>query len=90
MTNLWSTVTVGNLKLPHRLQMAPMTRNRALPDGTPGDISTEYYGQRTSLGLLISEGIQISDDGQGYLMTPGFYLVLMGRRFLKTRNTSGK
>lgn len=73
MSNLWSTVTVGSLKLPHRLSMAPMTRSRALPDGTPGNLSAEYYAQRASLGLLISEGTQVSDDGQGYLMTPGIY-----------------
>lgn len=73
MTELWSPVTVGKLKLSHRLAMAPMARCRALPDGTPGDLSAEYYGQRASLGLLISEGTQPSDDGQGYLNTPGIY-----------------
>lgn len=73
MTKIWNSVTLGNLKLPHRLAMAPMTRNRALADGTPGNLSEEYYGQRASLGLLISEGAQISDDAQGYLMTPGIY-----------------
>jgi len=53
--------------------MAPMTRSRALPDGTPGPLAAEYYTQRASLGLLISEGAQPSDDGQGYLSTPGIY-----------------
>ena len=53
--------------------MAPMTRSRALPDGTPGELSPLYYAQRASLGLLISEGTQPSDDGQGYLFTPGIY-----------------
>ncbi|SFL92724.1 2,4-dienoyl-CoA reductase [Gracilibacillus orientalis] len=73
MTNLWRSTTVGSLKLSHRLAMAPMTRSRALPDGTPGNLSAEYYAQRASLGLLISEGTQPSDDGQGYLTTPGIY-----------------
>lgn len=73
MTKLWNSTTVGKLKLPHRLAMAPMTRSRALLDGTPGDLSAEYYAQRASLGLLISEGTQPSDDGQGYLTTPGIY-----------------
>jgi 2,4-dienoyl-CoA reductase-like NADH-dependent reductase (Old Yellow Enzyme family) len=50
-----------------------MTRSRALPDGTPGDLSALYYAQRASLGLLISEGTQPSEDGQGYLFTPGIY-----------------
>jgi 2,4-dienoyl-CoA reductase-like NADH-dependent reductase (Old Yellow Enzyme family) len=50
-----------------------MTRSRALPDGTPGPLAAEYYAQRASLGLLITEGVQPSDDGQGYLNTPGIY-----------------
>jgi 2,4-dienoyl-CoA reductase-like NADH-dependent reductase (Old Yellow Enzyme family) len=50
-----------------------MTRSRANPDGTPGPLAAEYYAQRASLGLLITEGTQPSDDGQGYLNTPGIY-----------------
>lgn len=73
MTELWNSVTVGRLTLPHRLAMAPMTRSRALPDGTPGELAPLYYAQRASLGLLISEGTQPSADGQGYLFTPGIY-----------------
>ncbi|MFP7736234.1 alkene reductase [Priestia aryabhattai] len=64
---------MGKLNLPHRLAMASMIRIRALPDGTPGDLSAEYYAQRASLGLLISEGTQPSEDGQGYNTTPGIY-----------------
>ena len=73
MNTLWSPVRVGKLNLNHRLAMAPMTRSRAMPDGTPGDSAAEYYAQRASLGLLISEGTQPSDDGQGYTTTPGIY-----------------
>lgn len=73
MTKLWSPVRVGGLELPHRLAMSPMTRSRALPDGTPGELSSLYYAQRASLGLLISEGTQPSEDGQGYVFTPGIY-----------------
>ncbi len=73
MTDLWSPITLGGNTLPHRLAMAPMTRSRAKPDGTPGDLAAEYYAQRASLGLLITEGTQPSDDGQGYLATPGIY-----------------
>lgn len=73
MTDLWTPINVGSISLPHRLAMAPMTRSRAKPDGTPGDLAPEYYSQRASLGLLISEGTQPSDDGQGYLATPGIY-----------------
>lgn len=73
MINVWSPITVGNMVLPHRLAMAPMTRSRAKPDGTPGDLAPTYYAQRASIGLLITEGTQPSDDGQGYLATPGIY-----------------
>lgn len=50
-----------------------MTRSRSNPDGTPGDLAAEYYGQRASLGLIITEGTQPSADGQGYANTPGIY-----------------
>jgi 2,4-dienoyl-CoA reductase-like NADH-dependent reductase (Old Yellow Enzyme family) len=53
--------------------MAPMTRSRAQPDGTPGPLAADYYAQRASLGLLISEGTQPSPDGQGYAHTPGIH-----------------
>jgi 2,4-dienoyl-CoA reductase-like NADH-dependent reductase (Old Yellow Enzyme family) len=72
-TSLWQPFTLGRIDLPHRLALAPMTRNRANADGTPGDLAAEYYGQRSSLGLLITEGTQPSADGQGYVNTPGIY-----------------
>jgi 2,4-dienoyl-CoA reductase-like NADH-dependent reductase (Old Yellow Enzyme family) len=55
------------MELAQRFAMAPMTRSRAKVDGTPGDLATEYYAQRAAAGLMISEGTQPSDDGQGYL-----------------------
>lgn len=64
---------IGNLELPHRLAMAPMTRSRAQEDGTPGELTSHYYAQRASMGLIITEGTQPSDDGQGYLWSPGIY-----------------
>lgn len=73
MAKLWSSVKVGRMTLPHRLAMSPMTRNRALPDGTPGPLTAQYYAQRASMGLIIAEGTQPSDDGQGYILTPGIY-----------------
>src|SRR5690606_30012072 len=73
MAAIWDPVQVGRLRLPHRFAMAPMTRSRAEPDGTPSPLAAEYYAQRASLGLLITEGTQPSDDGQGYLATPGIY-----------------
>lgn len=73
MNPIFTPVHVGRYKLPNRLVMAPMTRSRAAFDGTPGELATEYYVQRASLGLIVTEGTQPSDDGQGYLMTPGIY-----------------
>ncbi|MEK4510925.1 alkene reductase [Paenibacillus anaericanus] len=73
MDKLWSRTKIGNMELPHRLAMAPMTRSRAEKDGTPGELSSLYYAQRVSMGLIISEGTQPSDDGQGYLNSPGIY-----------------
>lgn len=70
---VWEPFTVGTISLPHRLALAPMTRNRADEDGTPAETAADYYAQRASLGLLISEGAQPSADGQGYLKTPGIY-----------------
>lgn len=70
---LFTSVRVGRHTLPNRLAMAPMTRSRARPDGTPGDLSATYYAQRAGLGLIITEGTQPSEDGQGYLATPGIH-----------------
>lgn len=73
LASLWSPAHVGRLTLPHRLAMSPLTRSRAQADGTPGPLAAEYYAQRATLGLLISEGTQPSADGQGYLRSPGIY-----------------
>ena len=56
MNKIWNDFAIGSIKLEHRLALAPMTRLRALPDGRPSDLAVEYYKQRASLGLLISEG----------------------------------
>ena len=73
MSQIFSPVRVGRYDLPNRIVMAPMTRSRAQFDGTPGDIGTQYYAQRASVGLIVAEGTQPSDDGQGYPSTPGIY-----------------
>ncbi|MER9136150.1 alkene reductase [Mesorhizobium sp. M0830] len=73
MTDIWQSIKLGRTELANRFAMAPMTRSRAKPDGTPGDLAAEYYAQRAAVGLAISEGTQPSDDGQGYLSTPGIY-----------------
>ncbi|WP_420211920.1 alkene reductase [Burkholderia aenigmatica] len=73
MSQLFTPVRVGRYTLENRLVMAPMTRSRAAFDGTPGELAAEYYAQRADIGLIVTEGTQPSDDGQGYLTTPGIY-----------------
>jgi len=73
MSKLFEPVCVGCYTLKNRLVMAPMTRSRAQYDGTPGEGAAEYYAQRASIGLMVAEGTQPSEDGQGYLYTPGIY-----------------
>ncbi|GAA2569828.1 alkene reductase [Streptomyces roseoviolaceus] len=70
---LWNPITAGEISLPHRLAMAPMTRDRSTPDGIPTELNAEYYAQRASHALIITEGTQPNADGQGYLLTPGIY-----------------
>lgn len=73
MSQLFDPVRVGRHTLQNRLVMAPMTRSRAQFDGTPGELAARYYAQRAGVGLIVTEGTQPSDDGQGYLSTPGIY-----------------
>ncbi|HSV37942.1 MAG TPA: N-ethylmaleimide reductase [Nocardioidaceae bacterium] len=71
---LFAPLTEGPLELPNRIVMAPLTRMRATPpNDVPNDLMREYYRQRASAGLLISEGTQISPQGKGYMDTPGIY-----------------
>lgn len=63
-----------DIVLKNRVVMAPMTRSRANnPENSPTDLIAEYYAQRASAGLIISEGSQISKQAVGYLNTPGIY-----------------
>ncbi|MGH6778816.1 MAG: alkene reductase [Bradyrhizobium sp.] len=73
-TKLFEPFKLGPMTLPNRLVMAPLTRNRAIPPGmVPSPLAVEYYGQRASAGLLITEASQVSQQGQGYQDTPGIY-----------------
>jgi N-ethylmaleimide reductase len=72
MPTLFDPVRLGDITLANRLVMAPLTRNRA-PNQTPTDLQVEYYRQRASAGLLITEAAQIRPDGQGYFDTPGIH-----------------
>ena len=73
MTDLFEPIRVGAWELPHRLVMAPLTRNRAEQGMVPGDLAVEYYAQRASAALIVTEGSQPSAVGQGYLNTPGVH-----------------
>ena len=72
-SKLFEPYKLGALTLSNRVVMAPLTRNRALSGFVPGPLTSEYYSQRASAGLLISEATQISQQGQGYQDTPGIY-----------------
>jgi N-ethylmaleimide reductase len=73
-TKLFEPFKLGPITLPNRLAMAPLTRNRAVPPGmVPSPLAVDYYGQRASAGLLITEASQVSQQGQGYQDTPGIY-----------------
>lgn len=74
MTTLFEPLTLGDLILPNRIVMAPLTRMRATsPGDVPNDLMLEYYRQRAGAGLIVSEGTQISPIGKGYMDTPGIY-----------------
>jgi N-ethylmaleimide reductase len=70
---LFTPTRLGSIPLANRIVMAPLTRNRAIGDRVPTPMAVEYYGQRASAGLIISEATQVSPLGQGYLDTPGIY-----------------
>jgi N-ethylmaleimide reductase len=71
--SLFDAIKLGSITLNNRIVMAPMTRSRSEPDHTPTDIMVEYYRQRATAGLIITEGTSPSPDGDGYPRTPGIY-----------------
>ncbi|MFN3377613.1 MAG: alkene reductase [Burkholderiaceae bacterium] len=72
MSLLTQPLQAGALRLPNRIAMAPLTRNRS-PRAVPTDLVATYYRQRASAGLIISEATAISQQGQGYADVPGLY-----------------
>src|SRR5258706_3097201 len=71
---LFEPYRLGSLALPHRIVMAPLTRSRAAqPGNVPTELNAEYYAQRASAALIITEATQISEEGQGYAWTPGIH-----------------
>jgi N-ethylmaleimide reductase len=72
-STLFTPTQLGSIELKNRVVMAPMMRCRASRDGIPAPMTAEYYRQRSSAGLIISEGVQPSYEGQGYARTPGIH-----------------
>lgn len=71
MTHLHTPFEFGQLRLPHRVLMAPMTRSRADDAGIVGPMTATYYAQRAGAGLILTEGIWPEPMGKGYVRTPG-------------------
>lgn len=73
MTTLFDELIVGGLKVKNRIALAPMTRGRAGETRVPNDLMAEYYSQRSSAGLIITEATVISAQGNGWVGSPGIY-----------------
>ncbi|KAF3999144.1 alkene reductase [Glaciimonas immobilis] len=74
MTTLFDPIKIGGFQLPNRIIMAPLTRSRAIGEGrVPNSLMTEYYVQRASAGLIISEATAVTPQGVGYADTPGIW-----------------
>src|SRR4051795_10638710 len=73
MTKLFDPLRVGEVEIDNRIVMAPMTRSRADDAGVQPAHVAEYYRQRASAGLIITEATNISPLAKGYVRTPGVY-----------------
>ncbi len=71
--NLFSPTKIGAIDVSNRVAMAPLTRSRADMEGVHSELAVEYYRQRASAGLIITEATNISQEGRGYAFTPGIY-----------------
>ncbi|MDW7747479.1 alkene reductase [Halomonas sp.] len=72
--SLFAPFTLGDLELPNRVIMSPLTRSRASqPGDVPNDMNVEYYRQRAGAGMIIAEATQVSPQGKGYAFTPGIH-----------------
>ena len=73
MPSLLDPIRVGELELPNRVIMSPLTRLRGTPDHVPTPVMAEYYAQRAGAGLIISEGTPVDPMGVGYPNVPGIW-----------------
>jgi len=73
LADLFSPYRMAGIGLRNRIVMAPMTRCRAVAGDVPGPLAVTYYIQRSSAGMIITEGSQVSPQGVGFVHTPGIY-----------------
>jgi N-ethylmaleimide reductase len=73
MTDLFTPMKLGGLALPNRIWMSAMTRARATPDNIPTPLMAEYYAQRASAGLIVTECTAVSEQGKGVINGPGLW-----------------
>src|ERR1035437_10757403 len=73
MASLLDPIQIGEIHLPNRIIMAPLTRLRGTPEHIPTQLMVEYYTQRAGAGLIISEGIPVVPHGVGYANVPGIW-----------------
>jgi N-ethylmaleimide reductase len=73
MTTLFDRLKIGDIELENRIILAPMTRSRASEAGVQPDYAADYYEQRASAGLIITEAVNVSPMAKGYVRTPGIY-----------------
>ncbi|MBU0971191.1 MAG: alkene reductase [Proteobacteria bacterium] len=89
MENLFDSIFMGSFKLKNRIVLAPMTRGRAGSERIPNELMADYYFQRASAGLLITEATVVSEQGIGWIDSPGIYTRNMVKGWQKvTRKVS--
>ena len=71
--SLFAPTRLGAIEVKNRIAMAPLTRSRAGMDGVQTPLAVQYYGERASAGLIITEATNITQQGRGYAYTPGLY-----------------
>ena len=73
MTTIFDPITIGELQLNNRIIMAPLTRARASAGRVPNELMAQYYVQRASAGMILTEATSVTAQGVGYADTPGIW-----------------
>jgi len=73
MPSLFDPLKLGALVLPNRIVLAPMTRSRALANGVINESAVNYYSQRASAGMIITEGVNVGPMSNAFERTPGLW-----------------